>query len=549
MAGGTVPVPTPETGPFWAGTLAGELRVQRCGRCGRHYFYPRPFCRYCQSADVTWQVVSGGGRLVSYVINYRPLPPADPAEPQVIALVELDEGPRMLTNIVGVPPEPGQLPLDARVQVEFQPRGDQALPVFRLTGAPAPAPAATSLPAEASRPVPPAAPRPSRGQPAGMHGGNVAIIGASETRDVGVLPDRSVIQLHAEAALAALVDAGLTAADVDGVATAGPLPLEVSHHLGITPRWLDGTMVGGCSFMLHVRHAAAAIAAGAASVVLVTHGESGRSRVGAGGYRANPASAQGQFEAPFGALAPYATFTVPALRFLRERGMSRRDLAEVVVAQREWAAGNPRALRRTLVTADQVLAGVPIAYPFTRDMCCVVTDGGGALVLTSAERAADLPSGRPAVYLLGSGEASEAPLMSQMDDVGSFGAFRRASAEAFATAGVGHADIGHFMGYDAFAHLPLYMLEDVGFVGRGESGAFIAEGHTRKGGRLPMNTNGGGLSYTHTGMYGMFAIQEAVRQLRGQAAVPVPGLTISFVQGVGMYFGAAGSLVLSNRRP
>ena len=383
----------------------------------------------------------------------------------------------------------------------------------------------------------------------GMHGGNVAIIGASETREVGVLPDRSMIQLHAEAALAALADAGLTAADVDGVATAGPLPLEVSHHLGITPRWLDGTMVGGCSFMLHVRHAAAAIAAGEASVVLITHGESGRSRVGAGAYRANPASAQGQFEAPFGALAPYATFTVPAQRFLHERGMSRRDLAEVVVAQREWAVDNPRAFRRKPVTVEQVLAGPPIAYPFTRDMCCVVTDGGGALVLTSAERAADLPGGRDAVYLLGSGESSEAPLMSQMDDVGSFGAFRRASAEAFATAGLCHADIDHFMGYDAFAHLPLYMLEDVGFVGRGESGAFIADGHTRKGGSLPMNTNGGGLSYTHTGMYGMFAIQEAVRQLRGQAAVQVPGVTISFVQGVGMFFAAAGSLVLSNRRP
>jgi acetyl-CoA acetyltransferase len=383
----------------------------------------------------------------------------------------------------------------------------------------------------------------------GMHGGNVAIIGASETREVGVLPDRSMLQLHAEAALLALADAGLTAADVDGVATAGPIPLEVSHHLGITPRWLDGTMVGGCSFMLHVRHAAAAIAAGEASVVLITHGESGRSRVGVGAYRANAASAQGQFEAPFGALAPYATFTVPAMRFLYERGMSRRDLAEVVVAQREWATGNPRAFRRKPVTVEQVLDGPPIAYPFTRDMCCVVTDGGGALIMTSAERAADLPGGGHAVYLLGSGEASEAPLMSQMDDPGSFGAFRRASAEAFATAGVSHADIDHFMGYDAFAHLPLYMLEDVGFVGRGESGAFIAEGHTRKGGSLPMNTNGGGLSYTHTGMYGMFAIQEAVRQLRGEAAVQVPGVEISFVQGVGGFFWAAGSLVLSNRQP
>src|SRR4030081_1116061 len=139
--------------------------------------------------------------------------------------------------------------------------------------------------------------------------------------------------------------------------------------------------------------------------------------------------------------------------------------------------------------------------------------------------------------------------MSQMDDVGSFGAFRRASAEAFATAGVCHADIDHFMGYDAFAHLPLYMLEDVGFVGRGESGAFIADGHTRKGGSLPMNTNGGGLSYTHTGMYGMFAIQESIRQLRGEAAAQVPGAAVSFVQGVGLYFAVSGSLIFANARP
>jgi len=383
----------------------------------------------------------------------------------------------------------------------------------------------------------------------GMHGGQIAIVGASETTEIGVLPDRSMIQLHAEAALNALADAGLSAADVDGVSTAGPMPFEVSHHLGITPRWLDGTMVGGCSFMLHVRHAAAAIAAGAADVVLVTHGESGRSRVGAGAYRHNPASPAGQFEAPFGALAPYSTFTVPAMRFLHDRGMTRRDLAEVVVAQREWAVDNPRAFRRKPTTVDRVLDDPPIAYPFTRDMCCVVTDGGGALVLTGAERAADLPGGEHAVYLLGSGEACEGPMMSQMDDLGTFGAFRRASAEAFATASVSHDDIDLLMAYDAFAHLPLYMLEDIGFVGRGESGAFIADGNTRKGGRLPMNTNGGGLSYTHTGMYGMFAIQEAVRQLRGQAAVQVPGVQISFVQGVGLFFGAAGSLVLSNRRP
>ncbi|MBB5779972.1 thiolase C-terminal domain-containing protein [Nonomuraea jabiensis] len=382
-----------------------------------------------------------------------------------------------------------------------------------------------------------------------MHGGDVAIVGAAETEEIGVLPGVSMIELHAGAARRAIEDAGLTAADVDGVATAGPLAMEVSHHLGITPRWLDGTMVGGCSFMLHVRHAAAAIAAGAADVVLITHGESGRSRVGGPQYGMNPASPQGQFELPYGAVLPYATFTLPALRFLHDRGMGREDLAQVVVAQREWAAKNPRAMRRDIVTVDEVLAAPLIAYPFTKDMCCVVTDGGGALVLTSAERAADLPSGARAVYLLGSGESAEGTMVSQMEDPGSSLAFRRSSAEAFATAGVSHSDIDHLMCYDAFAHVPLYMLEDLGFVGRGESGAFVAGGHTRPGGRLPMNTNGGGLSYTHTGMYGMFAIQESVRQLRGEAAAQVPDVEIGFVQGVGMFFAASGSLVLSARRP
>jgi acetyl-CoA acetyltransferase len=385
----------------------------------------------------------------------------------------------------------------------------------------------------------------------GMHHGNVAVIGAAETTGLGVLPELSMIQLHAEAARNALADAGLTTADIDGVATGGPMPMEVSHYLGITPAWVDGTMVGGCSFMLHVRHAAAAIAAGAATTVLITHGESGRSRVGMSRYAVRaPDTVSGQFEVPYGALMPFATFTVPALRFLHERGMSRTDLAEVVVAQRQWAAGNPRAFRRKPITVDEVLNdSPPVAYPFTRDMCCVVTDGGGALVLTSAERAADLPGGSRAVYLLGSGEAVGSPVMSQMAEVDSFAGFRSSSAAAFRSADLTPGDIDHLMCYDAFAHVPLFMLEDMGFVGRGESGAFIASGATRPGGSLPMNTNGGGLAYTHTGMYSMFAMQEAIRQLRGEAAVQVPGVRTSFVQGVGMYFAASASLIFASEQP
>ncbi|MDR1999637.1 MAG: acetyl-CoA acetyltransferase, partial [Frankiaceae bacterium] len=172
-----------------------------------------------------------------------------------------------------------------------------------------------------------------------------------------------------------------------------------------------------------------------------------------------------------------------------------------------------------------------------------------ALVLTSAERAKDMPNAGKAVYLLGSGESHESTLMSQMEDLTTFEGFRRAGAEAFATAGVAPGDIDHLMCYDAFAHLPLYMMEDLGFVAPGEAAAFHKDGQTRPGGRLPTNTSGGGLSYTHSGMYGMFAIQEAVRQLRGEAVVQIPNVATSFVQGVGFFFGAAGSLVLSNRQP
>lgn len=382
-----------------------------------------------------------------------------------------------------------------------------------------------------------------------MHGGDIVIAGAAETTEIGKRPDMSVLELHAEAALNALADAGLRPADVDGVSTARPMPIEVAHHLGITPRWLDGTAIGGCSFLAHVRHAAAAIAAGAADVVLVIHGESGRSRVGVPARAFDPATPPGQFEAPYGAVTPFSTFTLPALRFLHDRGMSREDLARVAVAQREWATKNPRALKQNPVTVQEVLDAPMIAYPFTKDLCCVVTDAGGALVLTSAERARDLRRSDTPVYLLGSGESAEATMVSQMADPGSFAGFRRSSAEAFATAGITHGDVDHLMIYDAFAHLPLYGLEDTGFVGFGESGAFVAEGHTGPGGRLPMNTNGGGLSYTHSGMYGMFAMQEAIRQLRGEAAAQVPGAEISFVQGVGLFFAASSSLVFSNRKP
>src|SRR5580693_2851795 len=379
-----------------------------------------------------------------------------------------------------------------------------------------------------------------------MSASGVIIAGAAETDEIGRLPNKSTLGLHIEAARNAVADAGLTMKDIDGIATvSAPGPVQVAHALGIYPDWIDGTGVGGTSFLLHVRHAAAAIRAGYAKTILVTHGESGRSRIGAA--RPAPAAAlpPGQFEAPYGTLGPTTTFTIPALRYMKEYGLTHEQLAYVAVAQRKWASRNPRAMYRDVITVDDVLASRLVAYPFHLLECCLVTDGGGALIVTSAERAADFP--KPAVHVLGTGESAETPMISQMVDFTESQAFRLAGRAAFAEAGITTADVRHMMIYDAFAHLPIYGLEALGFTAKGEAGPFIADGNTEPGGRLPLNTNGGGLSYTHTGMYGMFAILEAVRQIRGEAAAQVEAPEISVVLGNGGAFATAGVLVLGRQ--
>ena len=242
---------------------------------------------------------------------------------------------------------------------------------------------------------------------------------------------------------------------------------------------------------------------------------------------------------------PTTTFTIPVLRYMKEYGLTHEQLAYVAVAQRRWAAKNPRAMFRDPITVDDVLASRIVAYPFHLLECCLVTDGGGALIVTSADRAGDFP--KPPVHVLGTGEASETPMISQMEDFTESKAIRLAGAAALAEAGISAADVGHLMIYDAFAHLPIYGLEALGFVAKGEAGPFIAEGNTEPGGRLPLNTNGGGLSYTHTGMYGMFAILEGVRQVRGEAAAQVAGPDISVVVGNGGMFATSGVLVLGKQ--
>jgi acetyl-CoA acetyltransferase len=378
--------------------------------------------------------------------------------------------------------------------------------------------------------------------------GEIAIVGAAESTRIGAVPDMAQIMLHADAALNAMADAGLKPGDIDGVACVGPMmPQQIAHYLGITPKWVDGTGVGGCSFMLHVRHAAAAIHAGYCKTVLITHGESGKSRVNGTPRPAEPQSLNGQFEAPFGPMGPPTLFPIPVLRYMKTYGVTHEQMAQVAVVQREWAAKNPRAAFKDPITIDDVLKSKMIAYPFRLLQCCLVTDGGGALILTSSDRAKDFPP-KPC-YILGSGESVETTMVSQMEDFTSSRAFRVAGPEAFRMAGIKHSDVDHLMIYDAFAHLPMYGLEDLGFVKRGEAKDFIWERNTAPGGKLPINTNGGGLSYTHTGMYGMFALQESVRQVRGTAPAQVPNVKISVAHGVGGMFSASGTVVLSNQRP
>jgi acetyl-CoA acetyltransferase len=373
-----------------------------------------------------------------------------------------------------------------------------------------------------------------------------AIVGAAESERIGVVPDRSSLQLNAEAAVRAIRDSGLSKDDIDGIATAGQPPIDVAHYLGIRARWADGTRVGGCSFLAHVRHAAAAIAARDCEAVVITHGQSGRSRVGMTYVAPDPASMHGQFEAPYGATGPVSMLPLSVLRYMKDFKLTPELLAMVPVIQRQWAADNPRAMLRKPLSVDAVLASPMITYPLHQAECCLVTDGGGALVVVSPERARRMPLVKPPVFVIGAGEAHETAIISGMADLTSSEAFRRSGELAFRQSGIAHSDVGHLMIYDAFAHLPIMGLEDLGFLPRGHAAGFISEGATAPGGSLPMNTNGGGLSYTHTGMYGMFAIQESVRQLRGEASAQVPDVTVSVVHGIGGMFNAAATLVLTN---
>jgi acetyl-CoA acetyltransferase len=378
--------------------------------------------------------------------------------------------------------------------------------------------------------------------------GSVAIVGVAESDEMGKLPHKSALQLHMEATRTALDDAGLRKSDVDAVFTSGRnMAADLPEYLGIRPRFVDGTQVGGCSFILHVEHALAAINAGLCEVALITHGESGYSRVAMPAPRWGDDSTNNQFEQPYGIAGPATSYGFLATRHMHEYGTTSEQLAEVAVATRKWAALNPKAMMRDPISIDDVLASRLISWPFHLLDCCLVTDAGGAVIVTSAERARDLRQ-KP-VYVLGTGECVTHQMVSQMPSYNRWDAGVASGQRAFAMAGVTHADIDVAEFYDAFTIVPMLALEALGFCKPGESGAFVSGQRTAPGGDFPMNTNGGGLSYTHTGMYGIFTLIEATRQLRGECgARQVQDATVAICHGTGGMWSAAATMIASTER-
>jgi acetyl-CoA acetyltransferase len=371
------------------------------------------------------------------------------------------------------------------------------------------------------------------------------IVGVDESDEIGILPNKSQLALHLEAITNAVRDAGLKVKDVDGIFTAGQhSPSLLGEALGITPRYVDGTTVGGCSFIMMVGHAVAALHHRLCDVAVVSHGESGRSGVGV--TRSRDTSLSGQFEIPYGFAGAPTYFGMITTRHMHEFGTTLEQWAQVAVSTRKWAALNPKARNREPITVADVLNSRPVCYPFNLLNICLVTDAGGAVVLTRADRAKDCA--KKPVYVRGAGEATEHVMVTQMRDLTFSEATRMSGEKAFTMSGVDRKDFNHIMLYDAFTSGPPIMLESLGFAKRGEGVHLFEEGRSTPGGSLPINTNGG-LSYTHTGMYGIFPIIESTRQLRGECgARQVPGCTLSLVNGMGGMLSAAGTLVLANQR-
>jgi acetyl-CoA acetyltransferase len=372
-----------------------------------------------------------------------------------------------------------------------------------------------------------------------------AIAGVAES-DLGEVAPKTAMQLQAEAAREALAEAGLTFADVDALLSAGgetfASSMAVGEYLGIRPRYTDSTNIGGASFVAHAGHAYRAIQAGLCDVALITYGSTQRSLASRSLGRGGGMRGSAQFEGVWGLPAPVGAYALAATRHMHEYGTTSEQLAELAVATRAWAVLNPKAFMRDPITVEDVLSSRWIAEPLRLLDCCLVTDGGGAVVIVSRERARDLP--RPPVWILGHGESHTHLGIASMPDLTTTPA-EHSGAAAFGMAGLKPSDVDVTELYDSFTITVLLTLEALGFCGRGESGAFVSAQRTAPGGAFPLNTNGGGLSYCHPGMYGIFTLIEATRQLRGECGPrQVEGARIALANGTGGVLSSAATVVL-----
>ncbi|WP_151447054.1 acetyl-CoA acetyltransferase [Lacisediminimonas profundi] len=376
---------------------------------------------------------------------------------------------------------------------------------------------------------------------------SIAIVGAAES-DLGKVPGMTALEMQGQAAHRALLDCGLTLKDVDGVFAHTDdkfSSLQVAEYLGIQPRYMDSTNVGGMSNVLHIRHAMAAIAAGMCEVALITYGSTQLSGGGRklGGALDDMRTPLGQFILPYGPLSPISYYAMVAQLHMHRYGTTSEQLAEVAVAARKWAMLNPKAYRRDPLSIEDVLSSKMLAEPLRQRDCCLVTDAGGALIVTTAARAQSLR--RPPVYVMGIAETfSHHYTPFNTADLLDTGVASTAD-EALQMAGVTREDIDVVQIYDHFTIGVIQSLEELGFCKRGEGGDFVTGGRLAPGGDFQINTSGGGLSYNHPGMFGMLLVLEAVHQLRKECGErQLPKAELALVHAPGLVFSANSTMIL-----
>jgi acetyl-CoA acetyltransferase len=373
--------------------------------------------------------------------------------------------------------------------------------------------------------------------------GKAAIVGAA-TFGMGEAPGFTTTELATHASLKALAQAGLTLKDVDGLFTLLPDEslslLVMSEYLGIQPRIGDNTRTGGSSFEIYAALAALALAAGQCDVALIAYGSNQRSNSG----KLQSTSRPSPWETPYKPMRPVSSYAMAAARHMYQYGTTKEQLGAVALAARQWAQRNPEAFMREPLTIEEYLESRLVCDPFGVRDCCLVTDGAAAVVMVRAERARDLCK-RP-VYVLGAAAENTHYGISQMPDLTVTGV-ARASQRAFAQAGVKPSDIDVVELYDAFTINTILFLEDMGFCPKGEGGRFVQGGTIAPGGQLPVNTNGGGLSCVHPGMYGLFTMVEATQQIMQVAGErQVPNVDLAIAQGNGGELSNEAVLVLGS---